>query len=68
MKRWDPESFLRPQIASSTTQRDLQTALVIINTPIVRLDVFETIWQNGPFCAAICFRSTSELKRLMVVN
>lgn len=47
-KEWDPVPFLSPSSRKQDTGigPQLKTALVIINTPIVRKDVFETIWKN----------------------
>lgn len=47
-KEWNPVPFLsaRSDTGQASEIANLKIALVIINTPIVRKDIFETIWKN----------------------
>ncbi|KAK9900048.1 thiamine pyrophosphokinase [Cystobasidium minutum MCA 4210] len=57
VKEWNPEPFLSPRNSdsndTSTIGPQLKTALIIINTPIIRKDIFETVWKNSSlrYCA-----------------
>lgn len=59
MKRWNPVPFLggsyegSPSDSTSTAASSLETALIVINTPIIRRDVFATVWKNASirYCA-----------------
>ena len=50
VKRWEPASFFDGQGGIQSRSTDLlssETALVVINTPIARKDIFSTLWASG---------------------
>ena len=57
MKRWNPVPFLggssEDSTPDSTAASSLETALIVINTPIIRRDVFATVWKNGACASSI---------------
>lgn len=54
-KEWNPVPFLSAtnNARHASQAVELKTALVVINTPIVRKDIFETVWKNSSlkYCA-----------------
>ena len=59
MKRWNPVPFLGRGSSedsgsdSTAAASSLETALIVINTPIIRRDVFATVWKNGAHASSV---------------
>ncbi|KAL7417542.1 thiamine pyrophosphokinase [Mrakia frigida] len=73
-KIWDPSTFLSPINPSSSTSPRPPQALIILNLPILRLDIFERAWKSTDlrYCADgganrlfDAFRSEHERRRYL---